>query len=78
MPTKHLNNHTSWIRAMVDQGYIEPRFCRTQVNCADMLTKPLPREAFERFASEISGRAPVRLRLEDTLAQHEAAEEKID
>ena len=45
--TKHIDVHHHFIRDLVREGTIVPRYVRSRENAADILTKALPREAHE-------------------------------
>ena len=51
--TKHIDIHHHFIWERVDHGEIDLQYCSSKDMLADILTKQLPREAFERFRGEL-------------------------
>jgi hypothetical protein len=51
--SKHLDAKYHWIREKVDQKVLDTRRVNTKDNLADVLTKPLPRVAFEDFVARL-------------------------
>ena len=47
--TKHIRRRYHFIREVVDEGEAEVRFCPTQDQLADLLTKPVARAQLERL-----------------------------
>lgn len=47
--TKHIDIRFHYIREAQENGLIQIRYCPTEEMLADLLTKPLPRSAFERL-----------------------------
>jgi hypothetical protein len=46
---KHINLRIHFIRELIESGFVELHFVPTDYNVADVLTKPLAEEKFERF-----------------------------
>ena len=53
--TKHIDIRYHFVRECVAEGTIELVYCPTKLMLADLLTKPLPREQFERLRSACFG-----------------------
>jgi len=51
--TKHINLRINFIREQVSSRAIQLKFVRTEEQVADIFTKPLPRELFEKFKNII-------------------------
>ena len=47
--TKHIDIRFHYIREAIRKGNIEIEYCPTEVMIADLLTKPLSKEHFERL-----------------------------
>ena len=50
---KHIHIRHHFLKDNVDQGYIKLEFCETEKQIADILTKPLSRERFEKLRMEL-------------------------
>ena len=51
--TKHVDVRYHFIRNLVDDGIIKLEYINTQENVADMLTKNLPIEQFEKLIKDL-------------------------
>jgi len=47
--TKHIDIRFHYVREVIEEGIIEIEYCPTEVMIADLLTKPLSKERFERL-----------------------------
>ena len=47
--TKHIDNKYHYIRELVSRGVIELKYCPTESNLADLLTKPLGLEKLSKL-----------------------------
>lgn len=47
--TKHIDIRYHYIREAVQNGLIDVQYCPTDEMCADLLTKPLPKERFQKL-----------------------------
>jgi hypothetical protein len=47
--TKHIERRHLKIRELVEAGQVRPEFVPTEMNVADILTKPLGRRRFEKL-----------------------------
>ena len=47
--TKHINIRFHYVWEPIEEGIIEIEYCPTDVMIADLLTKPLSKERFERL-----------------------------
>ena len=56
--SRHLRRRYDFIRQAIDNQAIVLKWVPTKLNCADILTKPLSRELFERHAQNLMGRMP--------------------
>ena len=45
--SKHIHRRHLYIRELVAEGIIEPKYVKTGENTSDIFTKPLPRKEFE-------------------------------
>ncbi len=50
---KHIDLRHHFIRDQVEKGIVSVEFCLTENQVANIFTKPLTREKFEKFCSEI-------------------------
>ena len=55
--TKHIDIQYHWIREVLESGRVEMHFVGTEDQVADIFTKPLAREKFERFRHELGMRS---------------------
>jgi len=53
--TKHIALRWHFIREKVEEGIVKLVYISTKAQIADLLTKPLTRDVFERFRSSILG-----------------------
>ena len=53
--SRHIARRSLKLREYVADGHIEVKYIDTRNNAADMLTKPLPREDFERHLAALAG-----------------------
>jgi hypothetical protein len=51
---RHVDIHQHWLRQEVQEGTIDVEWVSTSAMKADGLTKPLPRQAFERFTRQLN------------------------
>ena len=51
--TKHIDMRHHFIRGHYNNGELHVQFCRSEDNEADIATKNLPEDAYEKFASKI-------------------------
>ena len=51
--TKHIDIRYHYVREAVQDGLIELQYCPTNEMTADLLTKPLPKETFQRFRASL-------------------------
>ena len=51
--TKHIDIKYFWLKQQIDEKKVELLFCPTQEMIADIMTKSLPRESFQKFRSQI-------------------------
>ncbi len=51
--TKHIEIRHYFLRENVERGLIEMKFCKTEDQVADIFTKPLSKERFERLRFEL-------------------------
>ena len=51
--TKHVDVRYHFIRDLVEQGIVKLKYINTKVNIADMLTKNLPTEQFEKLIQDL-------------------------
>ena len=51
--TKHVDVRYHFIRDLVEQGIIQLEYVNTKENTADMLTKNLPTEQFEKLIGDL-------------------------
>ena len=51
--TKHIDIKYHYVRECVDKGHIDLQYCPSEDMLADIFTKPVPRQKFEKFRSEI-------------------------
>lgn len=52
--TKHIDVKYYHVRDLVMQGIIKINYCPTQMMIADLLTKPLPRDRFQKLRAEMN------------------------
>ena len=58
--TRHLRRRTEYIRQAITSGRIKLMYVPSHLNCADVLTKALPKESFQRHTKNLMGRLCVR------------------
>ena len=51
--TKHIDVRHHFIRGHYNNGELHVQFCRSEDNEADIATKNLPEDVYEKFASKI-------------------------
>ena len=51
--TKHIDIRYHYIREAVQDGLVELQYCPTKEMVADLLTKPLPKESFQRLRTSL-------------------------
>ena len=51
--TKHIDIRHHFLRDNAEKGQIELKFCQTEDQLADIFTKPLPRERFQKIRLEL-------------------------
>lgn len=51
--TKHIEVHHHYIRDMLSRGEIDVILCRTNEQSADVFTKPLSKDKFQKFRSHL-------------------------
>ena len=56
--TKHIKRRELFIRDLVHDGTIKPKYVKTSDNMADIFTKPLQRQAFQKHRAALMGHAP--------------------
>ena len=58
--TKHIAYRHHYIRDLMDQTTVQPRYIATEHNVSDILTKALPQDRFEVHRAAMGVSAPVR------------------
>jgi hypothetical protein len=51
--SKHIDIRFHFLRELVNDGIIELLHCRTEEQTADIMTKPLKLESFQKFRSQM-------------------------
>ena len=51
--TKHIDVKYHYVRETIEHGYVNLMYCPTENMVADMLTKGLPKQTFEKFRSQM-------------------------
>lgn len=64
---KHIENKHHYLRQCVQEGIIDIRWVRSKQNMADMLTKALPKDLFEKLREKIGMEAVVTMPLSNTM-----------
>ena len=68
----HIERRYLWVRELVHQGQIIVKYCPTDENVADAMTKPLPAATFERHSSAMFN-MPISLDAPAPIARHRRA-----
>ena len=51
--TKHIDIKHHFIREAIEEGYVELKFCRSEEQLADIFTKALPRDKFQKLSEAL-------------------------